>query len=265
MSDLTPDQLHAVAGILWSYHGEQLRSILTGILRRTLDDTADSVGTQLADGLVEPLAAGNARGFFVPPVGLRYFWNCGTSALAVIEESPHCRTLSFNQSFVKAHSNRNWRGPESGTFHLAFPYVVFVFTQDVDRLRELRVFFRTRHWERLDNSLLIPCLPNIHTSCDACLHDYQSTRQNPLEAATDMIGYFWQGSRTNELCDGYNKVAAQLPIVRVLDRWEQRSSRQPLFIVNEYPQLRSDVTVAKLLYDVQTEAVTAELDPKPWW
>lgn len=260
MSDLTPDQIRSVVGILWSFQSEEVRSVLTGIMRRMHDEVADALALELASGLAEPLTIGSARGFFVPPIGLRYFWSCSTSAVAVIEEPPGCRTLPFRESFVMNHSDRNWRGAQTIQFHLALPFVVFVFVQDLYQ-RSLQVFFRTKRWERLGDILLIPCLPNIHLGCcEACLYDFESSKRNPLMAAAEMISYFWQGTRTNELYDCYNQVASRLPTLASLDRWEQMSRHRPGFIIGKYPQLRSSCTVRSILHETQKEALALTKD-----
>lgn len=246
-------QEHAVAdeiaGILWSVHGEHLRSILIGLIRRLVDQIADTVNEVYTDGIAEPLAIGSARGGYIPDIPLRYYWNCGRAALAVIVEPPCCRTIAFNQRFV-AHfgGERCVDLALIQRYHLALPYVVFVFTQDADGDRDLYVFYRTRPWERLDNQLLVANLPNIfETNQTACLGGYESDATDPLAAAAGMITRWWLGAHNTDLVQNFEKVGSLQPTLATLSRWQQCSRANPRFILSDYPLVVTDLTVEKIL------------------
>lgn len=246
--------IEALTGILWSVHGEYLRSIFTGIQRRVISQAADTIGTDLANALAPMLMTQYTSFTHVPRINVEYYWCCGPYVLAVITEPPQCRTLRFSPDFTNAHSNRRPDNKAVGQFHLALPYTVFVFVQDADLNRELYVFFRTSPWANLDDELLTANLPNIYPHGGTCLHHYESESDEPLDAATDLIDYFWQGLRTNELTKNFGAIGAAEPDLAKLDVWEMFSLREPRFILSAYPNVVNDSRVETILENLEEEA-----------
>lgn len=256
-------QEHAVAdeiaGILWSVHGEHLRSVLIGLIRRLIDRVADTVNGIHTEGIAAPLATGSARGGYIPDIPLRYYWNCGRSALAVIVEPPRCRTIAFTQNFVAKYGGEHCIDlAHIQRYHLALPYVVFVFTQDADGDRSLYVFYRTRPWERLDNQLLVANLPNIfNTDYTACLGDFEPTATDPLAAAAEMITQWWLGAHNLDLPECFKMVGNRQPSLATLSRWQRCSRVNPQFILDDYPLIVTDQTVERILDEHHEQALKA--------
>ena len=248
-----------IAGILWSVHGEHLRSVLTGLIRRLIDQVANIVNGIHTEGIAEPLAIGSARGGYIPDIPLRYYWNCGRSALAVIVEPPRCRTIAFTQNFVAKYGGEHCVDlAHIQRYHLALPYVVFVFVQDADGDRELYVFYRTRPWERLDNQLLVANLPNVFEhNFSVCLGDFEPIATDPLAAAAEMITQWWLGAHNTDLTKCFEKVGVSQHTLATLARWQRSSRANPKFILNDYPLIVTDLTVEKILGKHHEQAIKA--------
>jgi hypothetical protein len=84
-------------------------------------------------------------------------------------------------------------------------------------------------------------LPNCDVDYHICLGNTwayiaqgmieRKTKYSLAEMAEAVIGYFWNSSFNNDLCDSFVNFARSNPEVRNLKTWQENSTKDPLFIL----------------------------------
>lgn len=162
--------------------------------------------------------------------GTRYYVKTGNmTEVVVVEDRPQMRTILTSE----------------GTFHLAFPYVVYVFTIQNGHMPayKSRIFFRNAPLESIDDQLFLCNL--THTNVDpaggygvgaVCMKAVISD-EDPLTAKIAAnLNYYWttrfDWAGSNGFFKGFEKTKGQDIRISSLEEWQEASKKDPLFILS---------------------------------
>lgn len=206
-------------------------------------------------------------GEILPP-DIKFFDCDGTQALIFIEKPPQVQTVTFNANFLSDAYNKmkDWdplraqadpRGP--GTFQLAMPWTIYVIyiRLTTNDLYGMGTFFRNSPLTSLDDSLLMPALPNIFTFRDGfesythCLGTLQNLaakqfHQMPLAQWTEwLIKTFWRSTFTLELPGCWNQSRTLDPRLESPWHWQVASANDPNFVLT-IPWIDEGITIRQI-------------------
>jgi hypothetical protein len=153
------------------------------------------------------------------PNGTRFLFQRGEEEVYVIEQSPQVHTTSFN------------RPSENRTYSLAFPFIVFFIGIKNKNVHTVRVFFRNKPLETLQDQLLCPALPNIHEDFRVCFPRPQK-KGVPSQLVEEVINNFWGSTFNSDLQAFFIAAKSSIDAVSSLRKWQEESSKNRLFGVS---------------------------------
>jgi hypothetical protein len=197
----------------------------------------------------------------VLPEGVRMIFSTGKMSILIWELSPQVHRVKWIRKDSKAPFKMPGREVTYEPRQLALPYliIVAVFVRGPTGRLVLtgrnEAYFRTEPLKSGDDPLLFPALLNIskfpasaaaksplawictqHTNLRALAKEpdlNQRVRKSLLALKSTMLeAGFNYSSEHHELTSYWSLSAKRIPEVADLDRWEQRSQRDPLFVLN---------------------------------
>jgi hypothetical protein len=193
------------------------------------------------------------------PVGCRYLYTRGQSIVAVIEQQPQTRTLSFQEGLQEEYS-RGTYGTER--ILLAFPYVYFIMHfRETERITLTGVYsaWRTTAINSLTDTVSKPILPNTHANCMICMGHRPIHGENIAAMSAAAISDYWNSRFTNDLSDfwwGKRTLNHHLSTGR---SWSRTSLENSAFILSvPFPPSYTVQQLINLL--VSQEVAPGELD-----
>lgn len=153
--------------------------------------------------------------------GTRYVFQHGVETVYLIEQPPHCRTLSFAGNFLEVCG-----GAPAGkdSFFLAFPHLLFVVMCSSGSY-SFNLFFLQHPLSSLGDPLFLPCLPNAQNGSFCFKEDYET----PAEA----ISLFWQSVFVGPCGDwDWESRPERDGRLASLSTWEKHSREDPGFVLS---------------------------------
>jgi len=162
----------------------------------------------------------------VLPSGIKSFLSKGETSIVVIEEPPQLRTITFSRRFesrleLQEHS-----------YHLAFPYMIFVLVFQRNCFSGLYVFYSNKPLSSLADPVFLANLPNIGSSSSVCLGSDLYESGSLFERTRQVISHFWQSKFNTDLSSNYFMMAGRDSRFSNLKEWERHSSKNPLFVLD---------------------------------
>jgi hypothetical protein len=184
------------------------------------------------------------------PLGTRYYLKKGEVEVLAIEQAPAIRTITFdNTQFSDDYKDGKGRivYGKSGTYQLAFPYVVFIITFLENELQGdyCSVFYLKNRLKTVSDNLCYTNLTNIGREepliCPICVGNalnYLNHRKPIAKQAQVFIDSFWNSSFNSDITGDY--VTSRELDSRILnfETWQKASKKNPKFIL-KVPWIRA--------------------------
>jgi hypothetical protein len=218
----------------------------------TVRDNAQSVLARFSATLQARLLdlcqvwAGQQRVDVIPvlPDNCKYYTKVGNRTAVVIEHRPQVRSLIFSEGLMDGCPDRGALS-EHNRMHgkpyaVSLPYIVFTVSFVDNKFQELRVNFRTKPLENLNDQLYFPSLPNFANGdskvCFGQMYSSESTQarlwNKPLvEQVNEVITTFYNSVFNTDYPDYYKGICNTTPTMRTLAHWIASSKTDPAFIL----------------------------------
>lgn len=175
------------------------------------------------------------------PKNLRYIIDKGDKRIVIIEQEPQIRNITFapmilndERKILKKTGRLNSFSKtelKQSTFHLAFPYTIFLFEFTRDNLNMFYAFWSDERLSNIENLVYQFALPNISQDGSVCLGEMNIEAKNFGHLCDDVIENFWQGQFSAHLDDSFQLYKKDnLKLATIYD-WQRASQKDPSFML----------------------------------
>lgn len=173
------------------------------------------------------------------PSGTRLIWRDGPMTTIFVEQPPQVRTIYVNK--------RGEDGVSADTYHLSFPYCVFVAGFNNGEFAGFNIGVRKTPMTSLDDEIYNPPVANVNGHCTVCMGNQFKIppNLNLTEKVNYVISSFWQSRFTHEGSDALNAFLKRNGLT--LDTWESRTRENPLLAVEPKIEYQSPMKLRSLL------------------
>ncbi|MBI4118991.1 MAG: hypothetical protein HY452_01890 [Parcubacteria group bacterium] len=195
----------------------------------------------------------------VLPEGTRIFLTQGGTTLIVVEQKPQIRSVLFSGSFVDYFGGLGEvEDRPNERFKLAFPYTLFVLRFIDGQFERLSFLYRNQALRSIEDGVFTSNLPNIDHRNNVCLGGIKNTTGLSLAEQTEtVITYFWDSVFNTDLRNGFTEIAAKIPALSTLKKWEEETNQNPAFVLSaEWSQFG---TLSQLLQGLLKDAVLTDV------
>lgn len=178
---------------------------------------------------------------FLFPKDCRFCYQRGNSIVVVIEQNPQVRTLLLDRRIL---APIDIGGPnftdqaDPVRLPIALPYVVFVIHFRANVLEHTQVLsgiytgWRISSLKSINDELLTPLLPNVHSGLTVCMGHTKATSDGPIsQQVEEAITFYWSSRFNNDLSKNWwlkKTLSSKLASGQI---WSENSQRDSTFIL----------------------------------
>jgi hypothetical protein len=177
----------------------------------------------------------------VLPDNCKYYTKVGDWTVIVLEHKPQVRSLLFAEGLLDGCPDRSTLSESQRTgvpCAVSLPYIVFTITFHANKFSDLRVNFRTKPLENLNDQLYYPALPNFSNGdskvCFGQIYGDEKRRLNGMslhQQIADVINTFYGSVFNSDYPDYYKYICQSTPNMRTLRHWIANTKTDPAFIL----------------------------------